>query len=164
MAPPLEILPKILALACGGGPAGEVLAAVSKIRAVMISNDWRWEQLLANSQAASFSEVRLQQVYSAGLARGEQLGYQRGLADAPTVTTKPKGPSIEIQDDFDWLQQILDVAQQAEAEGLLDTFEVDITKDHRHKLSRFGRRTYLSQPQYNSFKRLEAKLKRLGKL
>ena len=75
----------------------------------MITHDWRWNVLLANGSAASFSQGQLQEVFLAGLERGEQLGYQRGLADGQTTgTVKPDRP--EIGDDIAWAKPVLEVA------------------------------------------------------
>jgi hypothetical protein len=129
MAP--ELLPKLLSLACGGGPDGEVLAAIGKIKAIMISQDLSWEHLLANGSATSFSQEQLQKVYAAGLERGEQLGHQRGLADGQATTGTPRAPSIQMNDDVAWATKVLEAAAQAAADRQLDEFEFDFSQSMR---------------------------------
>jgi len=163
MPAPLEILPKLLALACGGGPDGEVLAAVHKIQSLMVSNDWQWEQLLANGSATAFSQEQLQKVYTAGIERGEALGYQRGLADGQ-MTSGPRPPSIQMNDDVAWATKVLEAAAQAETDEQLDEFETDFSQSMRAKLTRFDRATYVSQKQFDALKRLEKSLSRRGYL
>jgi hypothetical protein len=96
----------------------EVLVAARAVHAKMIANDWTWEALLANGSRASLTEQQIQKVYAAGMQRGEIVGYQRGMADAQAMgTPPPKGPSIEIADDLDWLTHVLDAAEQARPNG-----------------------------------------------
>jgi hypothetical protein len=143
----------------------EVLVAARAVHAKMIANDWTWEALLANGSRASLTEQQIQKVYAAGMQRGEIVGYQRGMADAQAMgTPPPKGPSIEIADDLDWLTHVLDAAEQARPNGHLDQFEVDISSSMRAKVTRFGRGTFISQRQFDSLKRLEKSLRRRGYL
>jgi hypothetical protein len=111
------------------------------------------------------TEEQMNKIFTAGMQKGEILGYQRGMADAQAMGTPPaKGPSIEIADDLAWLTRVLDAAEQARPNGHLDQFEADISSSMRAKVTRFGRGTFISQRQFDSLKRLEKSLRRRGYL
>jgi hypothetical protein len=167
MADPLDQLAKLLAM-LSSPYDNEVAIAARKICGLMVTNDWSWPQLLANGNATSLTEEQLQRVFAAGIQKGESLGYERGLVDGGVAASegksKPKAPSVQIGNDIGWLRALLDAAVTAETAGQLDEFERSITNGHRDKIARFGRSTYLSQPQFDCFKRLETKLQKLGHL
>jgi hypothetical protein len=164
MSGPLNQLAKVLGL-LGSHHDGEIPNAGKRAHSMLISNDWTWPQLLANGSAATLSEEQVQKIFSAGMQRGESVGYQRGLADAQALAPVGAKPAhAEIQDDVDWLGKILVAAAAAEAEGHLNPDEVDFTGHMRSSLTTFGRRTYCSQRQRNWLRVLEKSLRRRGYL
>jgi hypothetical protein len=164
MAAPVDQLVKLLGM-LGSDFDGEVLVAAHKAHALLIANDWTWPQLLANGSASSLTEEQMNKIFTAGVQKGEILGYQRGMADAQAMGTPPaKGPSIEIADDLAWLTRVLEAAEQARPNGHLDQFEADISSSMCAKVARFGRGTFISQRQFDSLKRLEKSLRRRGYL
>jgi hypothetical protein len=158
---PVGQLAKLLGL-LGSSFDGEVVSAARKAHALLIANDWTWQQLLTNGGASALTEEQIQRVYAAGLQKGEQLGYDRGLADG--ATAPPKGPSIKVGQGAGWISGILEAAAKAQAVGALDSFETDFSNSIRTKIERFGASTFVSQRQLDSLTRLETKMKRLGHL
>jgi hypothetical protein len=110
------------------------------------------------------SEEQLQRVYSAGLQRGEALGYQRGMADAAVLAPQGPNPKTELGDDLGWAERVLDAAAKAQIDGQLTTFETDFSISLREAIRRFGRHAYMSPRQFDSMKRLEHSLRRRGYL
>ena len=120
---------------------------------------------MANGSAMALSEEQVQKIFSAGMQRGESVGYQKAMADAQSLApAHPKPASIQIGEDEEWISKILAAAAEAEAAGHLDAFETDFTNSMREKLTRFGRATFCSQRQFESLKRLEKSLRRRGYL
>jgi hypothetical protein len=162
---PTDQMIKLLGM-LGSDFDGEVLNAARKAHALLVSNDWTWEQLLANGSAMSLTEEQLQKVYGAGLQKGEAIGYQRAMADAEAMGgMTPKAAasrSTEIGDDLVWLERILEAAEKAEAAGHLTDWELKFAADKRNSVARFGRAAYVSPRQRDSLNRLEQSLRRRG--
>ena len=142
----------------------EALVAARKAHALLVANDWTWEQLLANGLASSLTQEQLQKVYLAGLQRGEAVGYQHAMADAAVLAPQGASPKTELGEDIDWAERVLDAAAKAEAEGQLTDFEVEFSTSRREGIKRFGRSAYVSQRQFDAMKRLEQSLRRRGYL
>ena len=79
---------------------GEVLVAARKACALLVAQDWTWEQLLANDAASTLTEAQIRKVFTAGIQQGETLGYARGFADAQVAMPGPKNPRITIGISF----------------------------------------------------------------
>jgi hypothetical protein len=122
---------------------GEVTAAARRAHALVVAQDWSWEQLLADGSASTLTEEQLQRVYSAGLQRGEAIGYQRGIADAAVLAPQGPNPRTELGDDVGWAERVLDAAAKAETDGQLTTFETDFSISRREAIRRFGRNAYM---------------------
>jgi hypothetical protein len=163
MSAEIERLAQLLGM-LGSDFDGEVLVAARKAHALLITLDATWGQLLANGSDSSLTEEQMTKIYSAGLQRGEAIGYQRGMADAQVVAPQARAPTITVSDDLDWINRVLEAAEQAEPNGHLDAFETDFAGSMRGKVSRFGRATYVSQKQFDALRRLEQSLRRRGYL
>jgi hypothetical protein len=136
-----------------------VLVAARKAHAQVVAQDWDWGQLLANGSSTSLTEEQLARVFAAGIRKGEQLGYERGVADATSGATK--GPSIQLGDDTDWARKIVEIAS---ANPTLSDPERHFTGDMLSKIHRWGKTAYISQKQWDWIRRIETKLRRHGQL
>jgi hypothetical protein len=156
---PIAQLIKVLGM-LGSSFDHEALVAARKAYTLLVANDWTWEQLLANGSASTLTQAQLQKVYSAGLQRGEAVGYQRGMTDAAVLAPQGPSPKTELGDAIAWAERVLDAASKAEADGQLTDFEVEFSTSRREAIKRFGRRAYVSQRQFDAMKRLEQSLRR----
>jgi hypothetical protein len=163
MTPELERMAQLLGM-LGSDFDGEVLVAARKAHTMLISQDWTWQQLLANGSSSVLTEEQIQKIYSAGMQRGEVLGYQRGQADAAATAPQGPNPRAEIGDDLSWAEAVLEAAAKAAADGLLTDNEDNFTSDRRAAIRRYGRAAYLSQRQFDWLKQIERSLRRRGYL
>ena len=161
--PPLEQLIKLLNMLRSDYP-NEVLTAVDKINAVMLSHELTFEHLLANGASAPMTEEQIARVFTEGRLCGNREGYQRAVDDLQAVPGTNHTTSTQVADDLEWLKTMLEAASKAEADQALTAFELEFSTDMRGRLNRFGRATRISQKQHGVLKRLEKSLRRRGYL
>jgi uncharacterized membrane protein YebE (DUF533 family) len=134
---------------------GEVLAAVNRINALVTANAIDWDAVFANGNGAALTEKQMSRIYIEGYERGLRDGQQKAR---PERDWTPAG-SAEAGQDNHRLEIILEAAAAAEADGLLSEWEVDFTGSMRERIRTYGSRTYVSERQWKSIDRLEAKLR-----
>jgi hypothetical protein len=93
-------------------------------------------------------------------------GYQRGCAETEQRlrperdSTSTENTSSPVGEAANRLQIILDAAAKSRDAGLLSDWEATFSSDMEERFKRYGRRLYVSEGQWQSLDRLEAKLKR----
>jgi hypothetical protein len=138
----------------------EALAAARRIHSLIVTEDLDWAQLLANGASMALTQEQIAKVYGAGIARGEGIGYQRGVLDAKAGTAK--GPTIDLEDDAVWAERVL---SKAAGNSQLSEWERDeFSPDMLARVRKWGRGARISQKQWNIIRSVEGKLKRLGQL
>jgi hypothetical protein len=150
---------KLLRLITGGGPDGEVLAGVSRLRATAIAHDVDWDQILANGNASpALTEEQCSRIYAEGYSRGLADGQQhqpQPTASAPSGRAFLGAETVRVE-------TILAAASKAEADNLLSDFEISFAASMRERLASYGSRTWITDKMRPVVDRLEAKLKRQG--
>ena len=148
-------LGKLLRLACSTGPDGEKLAAIGRLSATAEAYDIDWDHALNGSE---IPREDMQQIFDAGYRQGAADKQQelRPERDWTSITSSPVGEGA------DRLKKILDGAAESRDAGLLSDWEGTFSGDMQARFERYGRRLFVSERQWQSLDRLEAKLRRQG--
>ena len=137
------------------------LAAARRIHARIVTNELGLGTAARPTGDRNRSpKKQIQKVYAPVSAKGEQLGYARGLADAAAGTVRTS--RSEIGDEIDWAKRVFEAATNGKA--CLRDQDVDFANEMLAKFNKWGKGSFFSQPQHNYARVIETKLKRAGYL
>jgi hypothetical protein len=151
-------LAKLLRLACSTGPDGEKLAALNQLSAIVAAEDIDWDRTLANGGGPALTEEAMSRIYSEGYQRGHADGMQQ--ATPAGDWTPAAGTSSEAGSDAARLMTIIRAAMESAAAGLLTEWETTFSARMMDRFNEYGSRIYVSEKQWASLDKLEAKLRR----
>ena len=136
------------------------LVAARKVHAQIVTNDWDWEQLLANGSSTTLTEEQLARVFAAGIAKGEQLGYERGIARCPVWCREGSQRRARRRRRPDPADRRSGRKQLRPCPTASATSPATCWPGSR----KWGRSTYVSQRQWDIAPETETKLQHLGQL
>jgi hypothetical protein len=140
---------------------GEVLAAASRINALVVAHDIDWSNTLANGAGGPvLTEEQMSAIYQAAYTRGLADGQQQaGVGPQPAPNA-----SSHVGSDLARIERILAAARVAEERGILGSLGrvdlADFTQSLRDRIQSWGPRTYVSEKQRAVIDRLEERLRR----
>jgi hypothetical protein len=154
---------KLLRLACSTGPDGEKLAAIGRLSATAAAYDVDWDSVLRGGNGHDLSREQMAEIYEAGLQRGLEMGRQEKAGNGDwTAAGHSRADEIGARECE--LQQILNAAARAKADGQLNGWYADFASDMQERLHSWGAQTFVTERQWVFLEKLRSIVERQGYL
>jgi hypothetical protein len=148
---------KLLRVACSNGPDGEKLAALNRLSALAAAHDVDWDTALSGANGRDLTREQMTEIYEAGVRAGVQLERNAKGGDWAKAG---HSRADEVGEREPELRQILSAAAQSRADGLLDGWFSDFSRDMQERVDRWGDRTRVSPRQWEFIDKLRSILER----
>jgi hypothetical protein len=138
---------KLLRMVCDRSHDGETLTAAGRLSATCEAYAIDWDDVLrGGGNGRDLSRAQMTEVYQAGLQRGLEMGRQEKAGNGDWASAG-HSRADEIGDREGELQQVLNAAARAKADGQLNGWYADFAGDMQERLHDWGTRTFVTERQ-----------------